>query len=238
MNWGWHWIHLSIRKDTREGLTGKNATLEKEATLIGALTAQDQKFMSCWVGDQSLDLEHKINITDWYTIALTHPTWMLMGPSAPEQQLRTTVAWSVMTTSKLSRLWIWDTLSSLLYFLDNSWADFGDWQHWCLCRGSEGYFVFLCGKFSCGSADCGRPTAMEAELHQLICWQKITLRKWKKTLGWRSPRMINMTGMTASVRSTSETTASSEGLTRTTVSRTSLLWRSVLCPAGEHLEHA
>lgn len=25
--------------------------------------------------------------------------------------------------------------------------------------------------------------AMEAELHQLICWQKITLRKLKKTLG-------------------------------------------------------
>lgn len=39
--------HLRICKDTREGVAGENATLEKEAALIGALTAQDQKLMSC-----------------------------------------------------------------------------------------------------------------------------------------------------------------------------------------------
>lgn len=32
---------------------------------------------------------------------------------------------------------------------------------------------------------------------------------------------------------TSDTTVSSEGLTSTTVSRTSLLWWRVLCPVGE-----
>lgn len=56
--------HLRLSKDAPEGLAGEHATLKKEAAVIGALTAQDQKLVCCPVGDQSLDLGHKEKISD------------------------------------------------------------------------------------------------------------------------------------------------------------------------------
>lgn len=50
--------HPRISKDTWEGLVGENATLKKEATVIWVLATQNQKLVSCWVCDKSLDLGH------------------------------------------------------------------------------------------------------------------------------------------------------------------------------------
>lgn len=80
----------------------------------------------------------------------------------------------------------------------------------------------------CGNVTDGGGGATSADL-----WTEYS----QESVGRTSPTMSNITGVTRTGSGTSETSASSQGLTRTTVSRTSLRWRRVLCPAGEGLEH-